>query len=329
LRRAGRPLSLSRPEDERHDHAKRKRTRELTSISSNSAVSSSDSEPSSLSTESALFLVALALTSRSCGSLTLFRPRVPLSSICGSLTLFRPIVPPPPPSEVPFQLSNRDESLLWATVPRHSVVPGSKDWTGEATPGGERGASFCFAVPSPPSLVSLSSAASSSRKLASCLMVASDGSWTRGGTTRNLDRRYHSSGTQNWSRRVADVWNGLEACGVSFKREALAVVGTRDDSVDAALESASRRGWEYGLTLFSVVQPCFFNHIVQITASRDRKRLCQAELVHSLSQNILDRRGAAQISAPGELVVNFWHTQEGQGNDEKWVEGDQSNGRSV
>jgi hypothetical protein len=121
----------------------------------------------------------------------------------------------------------------------------------------------------------------------------------------------------------------LEACGVSFKREALAVVGTRDDSVDAALESASRRGWEYSLTLFSVVQPCFFNHVVQIAASRDRKRLCQAELVHGLSQNILDRRGAAQISAPDELVVNFWHTQEGQGNDEKWVEGDQSDGRSV
>jgi hypothetical protein len=164
--------------------------RKLTSISSKSPESGSDSSDSDSDAKAeADDVIPLVLS--------IFRRPVECFTSLGSLTLFRSGGLKGDSGDDPApQLPNKFNNRFCATVPLHSVLALKLCGGGL----GKGGASFCFAVPSP------SSSPSASCRLARRLIVSSDGSKEDVDpfALRNLDRRYHSSGTQRRSLRVAE-----------------------------------------------------------------------------------------------------------------------------
>lgn len=149
------------------------------------------------------------------GSLTDFR-----SGVDGSLVVVL---------DDPTQLSKRLESRFCDIELRHPDAV-EKLWIDDVESGEEeRGIgetkSFCFAVPSPSS----DSSSDSSRR-ARRRRVASEGSSELVELVRDLERRYHSSGTEKRKVRVADLLNGLVTDGVSRILETIALGESLDDS---------------------------------------------------------------------------------------------------
>ena len=163
----------------------RTRALALTNICSKPSVSQSTS---TASTEFVSEPTSPLVRSKSLGSLTLIRSGVEVFATLGGEVGV----------EGRSQLSNTLDSRAWERDWRQSV-----DFVFEGDGGEPSDAALalaCLAVPSPSS-----SSASISWH---ALIVDSDGSSDMEDVERGCERRYHSSGTENWKERRAFTENG-------------------------------------------------------------------------------------------------------------------------